>query len=235
VTTRAKHANRVRPDQLPAGRHNLPRSVVEANQLERILDAVLDVASLTGYAAMTVEEIIGTAGVSRRTFYDHFKNKDQAFMAAVETVSEKLIVRLKETIDASETFADAVRDALGVLLRFFAEEPRYADLLVVEVLAAGPNGIAARNQVLKAFADMIDHASKRHPTTRQPSSLAVETIIGGIYEVVFARVIQGQTAELPALLPDLAYALMQPYLGDAAAKRESAKAPRAAPARAAAA
>lgn len=228
MTTKAKPAKRARPDQLPAGHHNLPRSVVEANQLERILDAVLDVASLAGYAPMTVEEIIGTAGVSRRTFYDHFKNKDEAFMATVETVSGKLVTRLRQTIDASDTFADAVRSGLGALLRFFADEPRYADLLVVEVLAAGVDGIAARNRVLKAFADMIDGAAERHPPDRQPSPLAVETIIGGIYEVVFARVLQGQTAELPALLPDLAHALMAPYLGDAAAKRESAKARRAA-------
>jgi AcrR family transcriptional regulator len=54
------------PQRLPSGRHGLPRSFVVSNQRERILDAVADVASLAGYAAMTVEDIIATAGRERR-------------------------------------------------------------------------------------------------------------------------------------------------------------------------
>ena len=70
--------------QLPPGRHGLPRAFVAANQRERILSAVGDVASVAGYSDMTVEGVIVTAGVSRRTFYEHFKSKDEAFLAAFE-------------------------------------------------------------------------------------------------------------------------------------------------------
>ena len=72
------------------GRHGLPRAFVVENQRERILPAVADVTSVAGYREMTVEDVIVTAGISRRTFYEHFTNKDDAFLAAFDAVLAKL-------------------------------------------------------------------------------------------------------------------------------------------------
>jgi AcrR family transcriptional regulator len=211
--------------QLPPGRHKLSRSYVEANQRERIVDAIVEVSSLAGYSAMSVEDIIGTAGVSRRTFYDHFRSKEGAFLAALETVSNQLLERVQTAYDTADTFPAAVRNGLAAFLRFLSNEPRYADFLIVEVLAAGPTAISRRNHVMDAFAELIRRGAEELPAGRRPPDLAAETLVGGIYEVVFSRVLQGQTAELPALLPDLSYSLMQPYLGHEAARREAAEPP----------
>src|SRR6516164_3645667 len=78
-------APRRRPPQLPSGRHGLLRSFVAANQRERILSAVAEAVAELGYAEMSVEAVITRAGVSRRTFYEHFKNKEDAFLAAYDT------------------------------------------------------------------------------------------------------------------------------------------------------
>ncbi len=219
-----KHRSRA-PHQLPPGRHKLPRAYVQRNQRERILDAVADVTSLAGYQAMSVEEIIGTAGVSRRTFYDNFKSKEAAFLAALDEIGEHLVERVRSAYEANRTFAGGVRDCLGAFLQFLAEEPRYADMLIVEVLAAGPAAIERRNTVMHEFSELVRRGAEEVPIDRRPPALTAETIIGGIYEVVYSRVLSGQTAELPALLPDLAYSLMQPYLGDEVARRESAQPP----------
>src|SRR5215510_16276228 len=76
--------SRRRPDQLPSGRHGLLPSFVAANQRERILSAVAQATAELGYADMSVEEITARAGVSRRTSYEHFKNKEDAFLAAYD-------------------------------------------------------------------------------------------------------------------------------------------------------
>jgi AcrR family transcriptional regulator len=212
--------------QLPPGRHKLTRSFVAQNQRERIREAIVDVTSLAGYSAMSIEEIIGTAGVSRRTFYDHFSGKDEAFLDAIDAVSEQFVARVKAAYDAADGFPAKIRDSLATFLQFLADEPRYADLLIVEVMAAGPIPIAHRNRVMSEFAKMVREAGRRASTPRRPPELAAETIVGGIYEVVFSRVLQGQASELPKLLPDLAYSLLQPYIGHQAAKREAAKPPR---------
>lgn len=212
------------PHQLPPGRHKLGRRFVEANQRERILDAVADVSSLAGYVAMSVEEIIVTAGVSRRTFYDAFSSKEDVFLAALDRAVENLLARVQATYDANDTFAGGVRDGLAAFLEFVTEEPGYADMLLVESLAAGPEAIARRNQTLRAFADMLRRGAEQLDEGRRPPDLTAETIIGGIYEVVYSRSIAGETQELPGLLADLAYSMMQPYVGEEEARLEAAKA-----------
>jgi AcrR family transcriptional regulator len=214
------------PHQLPPGRHKLPRSFVEANQRERILDAIADVVSLAGYAAMSVEDIIGTAGVSRRTFYDNFRSKDEAFLAALDAAGSQLVERVRIANNATEEFAAGVRDSLAAFLQFLADDPRNADMLIVEVLAAGPESIRRRNDLMTAFAEMLRLGAAKLPHGRRPPALTAETVIGGIYEVVYSRVLQGQASELPALGPDLAYSMMQPYIGHEAARREAAKSSR---------
>jgi AcrR family transcriptional regulator len=213
------------PHQLPPGRHGLPRSFIVSNQRERILDAVADVASLAGYSAMSVEDIIVTAGVSRRTFYDHFSDKEEAFLAAYDAVVAQLVERVQHAFTSNTTFAGRVRDCLAAFLGFVASEPRFADMCIVEVLAAGPQAVERRNGVMRVFADMVTAAAEADGGGLHPPPLTAETIVGGIYEVVYSRVIQGQTSVLLGLLPDLCYSLMLPFIGHEAATRESALPP----------
>lgn len=212
--------------QLPPGRHNLPPGYVEENQRQRIIEAIVDVAGLAGYASMSIEDIIGTAGVSRRTFYDHFSSKDEAFLIAINAITAELMERVRSAYEAADGFPAAIRDSLAAFLQFLADEPRYADVLIVEVLAAGAGPIARRNEVMATFAQLIRQGAERLPNRRHPPELAAETVVGGISEVVFARVLEGRTAELPSLQNDLAYSLMLPFLGHEQAKREAAKRPR---------
>ena len=79
--------------QLPAGRHGMPRSFVVSNQRERVLDAVMQVVAEHGYARMRIADVVGVAGVSRRTFYDQYANKEDAFLAAYDLVVEQLMAR----------------------------------------------------------------------------------------------------------------------------------------------
>jgi AcrR family transcriptional regulator len=213
------------PHQLPPGRHKLGRNYVETNQRDRILQAVADVSTLAGYTAMSVEDIISVAGVSRRTFYDAFSSKEDAFLQALDGVVEDLEGRVKAAYEASHTFPGGVRDCLAAFLDFVTERPHQAEMLLIEALAAGPAAIERRRGTLKTFANLLGDAADRLSNGRRPPGLIAETVVGGIYEVVYSRLIAGEAERLGILLPDLAYSLMQPFIGDAAAKRESSKAP----------
>ena len=206
--------------QLPPGRHGLPRSFVVQNQRERILAAVADVASAASYAEMTVEGIIVTAGVSRRTFYEHFENKDDAFLAAYDEITALMVPQIFAAVEAASGFADKAAAGLGTFLDFLASEPAFARMCIVEVLAAGPDAIARRNNAMKAFADLIDYNARELLDDSVPTALTAETIVGGIYEVVYSRVLRGEIKELPGLLPEVAYSALLPYLGPETAAAE---------------
>ena len=84
------------PRRLPRGTHGLDRDVVEASQRTRLLEAVGRAVAERGYAAATIDDVVRRAGVSKKTFYDHFADKQDCFLAAYEAASEELLERVRE-------------------------------------------------------------------------------------------------------------------------------------------
>jgi AcrR family transcriptional regulator len=205
------------PHQLPPGRHGLSPDVVAQNQRERILAAVVDVCSVAGYPDMSVEDVIVTAGVSRRTFYEHFKNKEDAFLASYDDVVAQMMNAVREAYEQDDAFEARMRAGLKAFLEFLAREPAFARMCIVEALAAGPDAIARRNGAMAAFAEIVEENARQYGTPIEPHPLTAEMIVGGIYEVVYTRIVHGDIRQLPELLPDLTYCALLPYLGTQAA------------------
>jgi AcrR family transcriptional regulator len=221
VTPEPKRRQRA-PHQLPPGRHGLPRSFVISNQRERILAAVADVVGRSGYADMRVEDVVVAAGVSRRTFYDHFSDKEAAFLAAYDAVVGQLLNRIREAYEAEDDFVGRVRASLETFVDFVASDPSFADMAIVEVLAAGPEAVSRRNNAMAMLAQLIQSAADELlPKRGRPPVLTAEAIVGGVYEVVYSRVLQDQASELPELLPDLVHSVLLPYVGPEKAGAES--------------
>jgi AcrR family transcriptional regulator len=198
----------------------LPRAFVVENQRARILSAVGDVTSVAGYREMTVEDVIVTAGISRRTFYEHFKNKDEAFLAAFDAVLAQLLSSVRTAYESESDASDRLRAGLAAFLDFFAREPGFARMCIVEALAAGSEAVKRRNAAMATFARMIDENARALGAPVQPAALTAETIVGGIYEVIYTRVVRGDIRELPQLLPDLMWSALLPYAGPEAALAE---------------
>jgi AcrR family transcriptional regulator len=195
---------------------------VESNQRERILRAVVEVASGSGYGALTVRDVIERAGVSRRTFYEYFDNKEQAFLAAYDLV----VGRLTEDVAASSavggTWAERIGLGLATFLDRLARDPALAHLCVIEILAAGRPALAGRAAAMEAFRAFLEPGVAEAPEGLPVPALAAETAIGGAYEVVYSCVLQGRTAELPGILPDLLEIVLLPFLGAHAAAAQAA-------------
>ena len=206
------------PQRLPSGRHGLAPSFVASNQRERIMAAVAGSVSARGYAGMTVEDVISLAGVSRRTFYDHFKSKEDAFLVAYDGVCVQLYELVLGAYTRAPNDFERLRDSIDTFLRFLATEPAFADMCIVEVLAAGPKAIERRDHLMRDFAAMFDAAGRGLSEDDIPPPLTAEAIVGGIYEVVYKRVLRGTTASLPELVPELLYFGVVPYMGRDAAK-----------------
>jgi AcrR family transcriptional regulator len=197
-----------RADQLPSGRHGLLRSFVASNQRERILAAVTQAAAELGYAEMSVEAIIVRAGVSRRTFYEHFKNKEDAFLAAYDAAVHQALTRIRHAYLNQSTALERLRAGIRAYLQFLANDPDIARMAIVEAVAAGPRAIARRTDALQMFAEVIeDNIRELVPSCRRPA-LTAETVVGGIYEVVSSRILADRTDELPGLADDLLVAVL---------------------------
>src|SRR5680860_173911 len=74
----------IEKEHLPAGREALAEPLVAHSQRERILVAMAESCASKGYGATTIADVCEPAGVSRATFYELFKDKEDCFHAAME-------------------------------------------------------------------------------------------------------------------------------------------------------
>jgi len=188
--------------QLPSGRHGLPRRYVVANQRQRIVDALVHVVFAYGFQAASVERVSARAGVSRRTFYEQFESKEDAFAQATDAAAAQLLARVEAATARGATASDQLREGLAALLDALAEQPQLAHLCIVAVLTAGPLAIERRDAQMRAFARLLDEIAARAAGSPLPP-LTSEGIVGAIYDVVYKRIAAGRASELPGLLDDL--------------------------------
>jgi AcrR family transcriptional regulator len=206
-----------RPGRLPPGRHGLSRSFVADNQRDRILIATIEATAASGYARMSVEDIVRGAGVSRRTFYELFANKQEAFLAAFDAAAGALLHTVQAAADRETTFEGKVIAGFRAFLETLASSPGPAQVCIVEALAAGPAAIARRTAVIAAFAQELEDNAPMAPDSHALPALTAETIVGGVYATIFRRISSGRAPELPGLLPDLVESALLPYVGPRAA------------------
>ncbi len=124
------------PEPLPRGPHSLPRDVVVRSQRTRMLRALIEVVAEKGYAATTVADVIGRAGVSRTTFYQQFKDKEDCFLVAYRKGADaqfrKVIEAVQTTTEPLQQLRRNLRAYLGELVAY----PTSARAFLLEVAAA---------------------------------------------------------------------------------------------------
>lgn len=199
--------------RLPAGRHGLPREFIARNQRERIITALVDTVAERGYNGTTVADITKLASVSRKTFYEHFKSKEECFFAAYELVAGHIRETMQNAADSTAEWPQKVRAALEAMLGFLAAEPELARFCMIEPIAAGGE-IAARHRAsMESLVAILKAGRPRHDGARPLPEATEETLVGGILSLVMREVNAGRSTELAGLLPDLVELTLAPYLG----------------------
>jgi AcrR family transcriptional regulator len=181
----------------------LPPALARDTQRERLLHGMAQTVARRGYAATPVAEILKAAGVSRRTFYEQFADKEDCFLEAYDAIVAVCTERLVVAYHAGESWEDGIAHAYESLLGTLAAEPDFAHLGVVGVLGAGPRGLARREATLRRFARFIDFTRERAPAAARPPPLVGQAIVGGIHELVYSQIVRGEATRLPQLIDEL--------------------------------
>lgn len=206
--------------RFPAGVRTLPADLVRAIQRERLLAAMIKAVTEIGYNALTVQNVLTRAGISRPTFYEQFDDKEDCFLAAFDACATRMRARIQKAVaDSGPGWRDGLRGGIAELLRFIAEEPEEARTVIVEARASSSAGLRLRDELLDRFAGCID-ALVREDLEEKPSAIAAAGVVGGIESVLYARLQKGETEELAALLPSLMYFAVLAYAGQEAAGDE---------------
>jgi AcrR family transcriptional regulator len=197
------HGNRT-GGRLPRGPHRLTSDQVAADQRQRLIDAMLQLAGGDGYAATTVADVIGRAEVSRKTFYAHFADREGLLLAAFDATSP---VALEEVRAASRRTGGPTRRIEALmrrLCRVGRESPSAIALSTIEIAAIDPAGLQRHARLMADYGELIDECLRvgaEQPAL--PSALA-RALAGGAFRAIDARLRTGRAVELTALAPELA-------------------------------
>jgi len=179
----------------------------------RVFDAMARAVSERGYAAVTVSDVVTGARVSRRTFYEHFQDKEHCFLETYRTGSENVIVQIEASLRALEDpdWRTRLSVSLETFLGVLADEPPFARVLLIDVLGAGGRALEMREQVLRSFVEQYrglrERARAEEPGLPAVPDEFLRGLVGGIAELVQQCLLESPAEEvseqLRALHPTL--------------------------------
>jgi AcrR family transcriptional regulator len=206
----------------PPGLPPVSRDEAAADQRRRILAATADLIAEHGYQAMTIEMIVRQARVGYATFYKHYADKDECFLALLDGAIERAAAAVEDAYEREAgPWPDRVGAALGALFAQVAAHPNVARACLVEALTAGPEGMARHEAALKRLVPLLRPGRQLNPREAELPETLEDTLASGVFWVLGQRLIGGEAEKLRGLLPETLEFVLRPYVGEEEAAREA--------------
>jgi AcrR family transcriptional regulator len=178
-----------------------------------MLEAIAQAVAMKGYAGTTVGDVIARAGVSRKTFYEQFADKEDCFYAACTYVADSLYDTVARAIDAATTPQERLELLVRSYVRALKASPRGAIAFIIEARAATPKIREHHHQILERFADLVPHPDA--PAADDPDTERLFRLAGVIIveDIAAREIAEGRADKLPELentLFELAARLVRP-------------------------
>jgi AcrR family transcriptional regulator len=189
------------------------RSTSESIVRARIFEGMATVVAERGYAATTIGDVVKAASISRRTFYEHFRDKEDCFVEMYRTGCENGIAQIDAALHELEDpdWRIRLRTSLESYVSVLAAEPHFARVLLIEVLGAGERALAMRERILAIYVEDYRRlhalAREEEPELPEVPDAFMRGLVGGIAELVQQCLLDGDGKDvadrLRALTPTL--------------------------------
>jgi AcrR family transcriptional regulator len=179
-----------------------------ASQRDRLLDAVVCETALSGYEATTVATLTARAHVSRTTFYEHFADREECFLAAHSALAERLASEVACAASPERLQSEVARAASGerdagqswraviqALVGFAKREPGAFGVATHEAMIVGPRGRAQREVLLAALAGTLADAFAGGSETGATPDIPARFVIGGAVRLLGLQLRRGERPE----------------------------------------
>lgn len=205
------------PGTLPRHRHDLSREQVETTQKARIILATAEIVTEQGYAKASSRAIIDRAGVSSKTFYAHFRGKEDAFLAGYTLLDGVMLQASQQPITIEQPRTD-LRAAVQAALERLAAWPLFARMRLIEGRAAGPVADERRLAMWSAQTDVFERAiveaRKHDDRIGLPTRAALSVLVMGLSDLMAGHIATRDAESLPELAPAMVEAIERFLVGD---------------------
>jgi len=206
------------------------RTNAHADQRRRLLRAVGELVAERGYSDVTVELIVKRAHVSYKTFYKHYRSKEECFVDLFSVAFESTEKRIREALQRRDlSWPDEVVLALRTLVDAILVEPEMARAVIVESPTVGPAITARYERATKTFASLLRAGREQNPRGSELPETIEDTLAGAVFWSAYQHLIVGEADALADYLPVLTDLVLRTYLGPAEAARIARAGTKAAP------
>ncbi|MGB3440509.1 MAG: TetR/AcrR family transcriptional regulator [Actinophytocola sp.] len=194
-------------EPLPRGRHGLTRDEVRDSQRARLLLGMAESVAESGYPRTTVADVLKRVHVSRETFYQHFSDKEDCFLAVLDESAKLMAGTLASGAGPSaEPALPRLERVLTTYFTTLSEQVPFARVFFVESYAAGIPAQRKRVEVQERFVDLMVAAFAGSPEWRElpDPRFTCRIVVGGISSLVSAALIKGDVDTLHEAAPKVA-------------------------------
>lgn len=193
---------------------------VSAMQRSRLLAAAVGSVGEFGWEGASVARITDRAGVSRRTFYELFENRDECLVAVLESTVAQITSDLEAAGLSNLSWRERIRGGLWVVLSFFDREPALARVCLVESRRGGGVALEYRQRVIDHLTGIVAEGRNGRSRSSEVATLTAQGVVGGVLEVLYVRTLKATGEPLRDLSAQLMGMVVLPFLGAAVAQRE---------------
>ncbi|HEX2071763.1 MAG TPA: TetR/AcrR family transcriptional regulator [Thermoleophilaceae bacterium] len=184
--------------------------MVHEVQRGRLLDALAEVIAEEGYLDTTVHKILKRAGISRRTFYEIFTDKEDCFLAAYQEAADHVIVLVQRACRLGGTAEIRIENSLRAMLEFAEREPQVARMCIVEAMAAGEKARQRRAKTMERLTELVAGALEDRCESRDEAMLRARVLTGGVHEMVYDSLARGEVEGISDLAGDVVASYLSP-------------------------
>jgi AcrR family transcriptional regulator len=186
-----------------------------AGHRARLTEGLAAAIAEKGYAAVTIADVVRIARVSKRTFYEHFADKEACFLALYAETSDELIELIATSAaTAPGSWEERIEAAARAYFERVAGEPELIRAALLEIQAAGPRARELRREVQLRYADQLrafSDAAAAEGAGRALTPALATAVVGGLNELMLEAVEAGR-AERIGELADAATELIRAVL-----------------------
>jgi AcrR family transcriptional regulator len=183
------------------------RAELRASQAGRLICAVADCVAARGYAATSVADIIAVAGVSRKTFYEHFDGKEACFLASYDTGAHAIFQAMTDAVEGLDGWRSVLDAVFSTWLEFLQADLAFTRAYMIEFWAAGDAARdrwqERRDRTTGLLKTLHRQARREDPTIVPVSDTVLAAVVGGTNRVVISHVLAGRSEPLTSLKPEL--------------------------------
>jgi AcrR family transcriptional regulator len=198
-----------------------PRSRAELTQRERIVRGAAAVVVKSGYPALSIPAISGAAGVSNQTFYEHFANKRDAFLAAFEILAAEALGTAAAAFERERDHAEAIGAGLRALLQHVAASELFARLAFFELPTAGPVALDRADAILDSFSAFLEPSTRPSDFGGPLPGSILQAIPSGIWAVIQHEIAHGRRESLADLAPEISRIVTAPFTATSGAGKNA--------------